>query len=216
MAQEKFYRWQNGKQRALSSREVKQYIMRANNWTATEYQKQYDIFKNKLRAYESYQEAQGAPTERQSVVSVLFKEAKAKKQYGANYTPSRKMQQIRSFSAYSITKGRKQATRADYLAKQNENTRKYLQGRFGLNQSESGFISKNAGAKAIVDAFKEQAERTGEPINYAKMETALADYANKVHATIDEKDAVQDSQAIPFGETAGSGDEVDFDIDSYL
>ena len=51
----------------LTNREVKAYIMKTNNWTASQYQKQYDIFKNKLRAYESYTQAQGAKTKKESV-----------------------------------------------------------------------------------------------------------------------------------------------------
>lgn len=213
MPKETFYRFQNGQKVKLTSHEVKQYIMKANNWTASQYQKQYDIFKNKLRAYESYREVQGAPAERQSVVSVLFKEAKAKRQYGTKYVPSKKMQQIRSFSAYSITKGRLKARQTDYQEIQREKYGNYINARFG---SSKGFLSQNKGAQKIVERFKEEAEKTGEPINYVKMEQALSDYANKVHATIDEKEEVQDNQAIPFGETFGSNDEVDFDIESYL
>lgn len=208
-----FYRWQNGKQKKLTTHEVKQYIMRANNWTADQYQKQYDIFKNKLRAYESFKEAQGATVARQSVVSVLFKEAKAKKQYGSSYKPSRQMQQIRSFSAYSITKGRTKAKQTDYQAQQQAKYDRYVSSRFG---EEDGFIKSNKGAQRIVERFKEEAERTGQPVNYVRMEEALSAYANKVHAKIDENDKVQDRQAVPSGETYGSGDEVDFDIDAYL
>lgn len=213
MPKETFYRWQNGQQRVLTSHEVKQYIMRANNWTASEYQKQYDIFKNKLRAYESFKEAQGVVEQKQSVVSILFKEAKAKRQYGKSYTPSRKMQQIRSFSAYSITKGRAKAKQESYQAQQQAKYGEYINSRFG---SSDGFISQNKGAQRIVEAFKEEAERTGKPINYAKMEEALTDYANKVHAKIDEQDRVRQNESIPSGETYGSGTEVDFDVESYL
>lgn len=208
-----FYRWQNGKKKKLTTHEVKQYIMRANNWTATEYQKQYDIFKNKLRAYESFKEEQGAPVERQSVVSILFKEAKAKRQYGTSYKPSRKMQQIRSFSAYSITKGRAKAKQANYQAQQQAKYGRYVSSRFG---EEDGFIKSNKGAQRIVERFKEEAQRTGQPVNYVRMEEALIAYANKVHAKIDDNDKVQNNEAVPSNETYGSGDEVDFDIDAYL
>lgn len=213
MAKETFYRWQNGKQRVLSSREVKQYIMRANNWTADQYQKQYDIFKNKLRAYESFKEEQGAPVDRQSVVSILFKEAKAKKQYGSSYKPSRQMQQIRSFSAYSITKGRAKAKQADYQAQQQAKYARYVSSRFG---EEDGFIKSNKGAQKIVERFKEEAQRTGQPVNYVRMEEALSAYANKVHAKMDENGTVKENEAVPSSETYGSDDQVDFDIDAYL
>ena len=47
-------------------------------------------------------------------------------------------------------------------------------------------------------------------------EKALADYANMLHAKIDEMGRVQEQEAIPFGETFGSGDDIDFDIEDYL
>ena len=210
MAKETFYKYSNGKKVILTSSEVKQYIMRANNWTAEQYRKQYDIFKNKLRAYESYKQAQGATEKPQSVVSVLFKEAKAKRQYGKDYIPSQKMQQIRSFSAYSITKGRQLTTQQNYLTRQRSKYKSYVDTRFG------DFIKKNKGAEQIVQAFEEHAKETGLPINYVEMERALSDYANNVNAKIDEQDKVQDNEAIQYGETYGSDIEIDFDISSYL
>ena len=41
-------------------------------------------------------------------------------------------------------------------------------------------------------------------------------YANQLGAKINEQDEVIENEAIPFGETFGSNDEIDFDIDSYL
>ena len=210
MAKETFYKYSNGKKVALTSSEVKQYIMRANNWTAEQYRKQYDIFKNKLRAYESYKQAQGASEKPQSVVSVLFKEAKAKRQYGAGYKPSQKMQQIRSFSAYSITKGRQLTTSQNYLARESVKYKSYVDARFG------DFMKQNKGAEQIRQAFEDYSKETGTPINYVEMENALSDYADKVHAKVDEQDKIQDNEAIQYGETYGSDIEVDFDISSYL
>lgn len=83
--------------------------MAANDWTEEQYRKQYDIFKNKLRAYESYRRAHGAEVETQSPQEVLYRAAKAKKREGSEYTPSLEMQRIQSFSAVSITKGRRLA-----------------------------------------------------------------------------------------------------------
>lgn len=210
MAKETFYKYSNGKKVTLTSSEVKQYIMRANNWTAEQYRKQYDIFKNKLRAYESYKQAQGASEKPQSVVGVLFKEAKAKRQYGASYKPSQKMQQIRSFSAYSITKGRQLTTQQSYLARESAKYKGYVESRFG------DFMEQNKGAEQIKQAFEAHALETGTPINYVEMENALSDYADKIHAKVDEQDKVQDNEAIQYGETYGSDIEVDFDISDYL
>ena len=218
---EKFYVWRNGKQVTMTNREVKAYIMKANGWTSDQYRKQYDIFKNKLRAYESYKQAQGGQVKQQSVVSVMFKEAKAMRQYGANYTPSRKMEQIKGFSAYSITKGRKLATTDAYQEKQAEKYGQYISGRFGNYDPKDpskndGFIGANKGAQAIVAAFMKKAQESGKPINYAKMEDALSAYADKVHAKVDEQDKVEDGQAIPSGETYGSDIQDDFDVTEYL
>ena len=218
---EKFYVWRNGKQVTMTNREVKAYIMKANGWTSDQYRKQYDIFKNKLRAYESYKQAQGGKVKQQSVVSVLFKEAKAKRQYGADYTPSRKMQQIQGFKAYSITKGRQLATTEVYNVREAKKYGEYISGRFGNYDPNNptkndGFIGSNKGAQAIVDAFIKKAQESGKPVNYAKMEDALSDYANKLHAKINEQDEVVKSEAIPFGETYGSDEQIDFDVEDYL
>lgn len=219
---ETFYVWRNGKQVTMTSREVKAYIMKANGWTSEQYRKQYDIFKNKLRAYESYKQAQGVAEKPQSVVSVLFKEAKAKRQYGPNYTPSQKMQQIRGFKAYSITKGRKMATEERYTARETEKYGSYIKNRFGSYDPKDpakndGFIGANKGAQAIVQRFTQQAQESGKPINYAKMEKALSDYADKVHAKITENEKVEENEAIHYGEASGSPDTyVDFDIEEYI
>lgn len=218
---EKFYVWRNGKQVTMTNREVKAYIMKANGWTSDQYRKQYDLFKNKLRAYESYKQAQGGEVKQQSVVSVLFKEAKAKRQYGADYTPSRKMQQIQSFKAYSITKGRQLATTEAYNVREAKKYGEYISGRFGNYDPKDpskndGFIGANKGAQAIVDAFMKKSQESGKPVNYAKMEDALSDYADRVHAKVNEQDKVEDGQAIPSGETYGSDIQDDFDVSAYL
>ena len=93
----------------ISAAKIKATIMKAHGWTSEQYRKQYDIFKNKLRAYESFRRAHGAKFDIQSPQEVLYKQAKAMNREGPNYTPSREMQRIQSFSAVSITKGRKLA-----------------------------------------------------------------------------------------------------------
>ena len=210
----KIYTWKRNKEgsmekRYLTTREVKAYIMKQNNWTADQYQKQYDIFKNKLRAYESYNQAQGAKVSKESVSEVLYKEARAKQLYGPNYKPSQKMQQIKGFSAYSITKGRQLAKQEGYKKRQSQKYGEYIKGRFG------GFIEQNAGAKAIEDAFIRKAEQDGEPVNYAKMEEALTDYANKLGKPVsDNGETTPDN--LPSGEVYGSDEQIDFDVSDYL
>ena len=109
MAKETFYKYQNGQRVKMTNREVKSYIMKINGWTTEQYNKQYDILRNKVRSYEAYERASGRTTQTQSVQSLLFKEAKAKKRMGAEYTPSIKMQRIKSFTSVSSGKAGQKA-----------------------------------------------------------------------------------------------------------
>ena len=195
------YKMVKGARVEMSSREVKQYIMKQNGWTSQQYDRQYDIFKNKLRAYENYERMHGRTAQRQSPTQLLFKEAKAKASEGADYTPSIKMQRIRSFTSVSSGKAGQRALQG----------RLYQRRRSALYEEATtkqfnGLIENNAKAREI-------AERIKDPV---KREQALADYANKIHAKIDEEGKAQENEAIPFGETFGSGDDIDFDIEDYM
>lgn len=99
----------NADKKKIPSRQMKKLIMSVNDWTEEQYRKQYDLFKNKLRAYENFRRAHGVEVETQSPQELLYKAAKAKKREGADYEPSLAMKRIQSFSAVSITKGRKLA-----------------------------------------------------------------------------------------------------------
>ena len=112
-----------------------------------------------------------------------------------------KMQQIRSFSAYSITKGRQLANTSErYQTQQAKKYADYVQRRFG------GLIDNNPIAQRI-DA------EIDDPV---KKEKALSALADKLKAKTDEQDKVTANEAIPVSsETYGSGDEIDFDIEEY-
>lgn len=183
-------------------REVKAYIMKVNGWTADEYRKKYDIFKNKLKAYESFERSRGVKVEAQSPVELLYKQAKAKQREGSDYKPSQQMQRINEFSAVSITKGRQLAQSNErYQRKVEERYNAFIEKRFG------GLIEKNAQAQEIAEKIKDPVKR----------EKALADFADKLHARMDESKKTADDEAIPSGETAGSPDtQIDFDIEQYL
>lgn len=209
------YKWTtksvNGERRQVrekaTPREVKAYIMKVNGWTADEYRKKYDIFKNKLKAYESFRRSRGISVEPQSVVEILYKQAKAKKREGADYKPSQKMQQIEQFSAVSITKGRQLAQSNErYQRKVEERYEAYIKTRFGDVESGTGLIANNKQAQKI-------AEEITDPV---KREKALADFADKLHEQMKESKKTADDEAIPSGETFGSKDEIDFDIEQYL
>ncbi len=201
MANETFYKYQNGKRVKMTNREVKAYIMKQNGWTSEQYNKQYDIMRNKMRAYEAYERASGRQVKPQSVQSLLFKEAKAKARMGSDYKPSIKMERIRGFTSVSSGKAGQRALQG----------RRYRERRGRLYQDATykqfkGIIESNPKAKEIY-------ERIDDPV---KREQALTDYANAVHARINEQDEVTENEAIPFGETYGSDDPVDFDIEEYL
>lgn len=195
------YKMVKGQRVEMSSREVKAYIMKQNGWTSRQYDKQYDIFKNKLRAYENYERAHGVTSPRQSPTQLLYKEAKAKAREGADYTPSIKIRRIRSFTSVSSGKAGQKA-----LQGQRYQARRAQLYEEATSKQFKGLIDNNPKAKEI-------AERIKDPV---KREQALRDYANKIHAKIDEEGKAQENEAIPFGETIGSDDPVDFDIEDYL
>ena len=191
---------EKGETKKLSPKAVRAKIMEVNNWSVEEYRKNYDIFKNKLRNYEAYQEAiTGKPVQRQSVAELLYRQAKSKERYGKYYEESMKMKQIKSFSAVSMSQSRKQVQRASYREKITGRYTNYV-----VNERFEGFIKKNEGAQKIVDAFT----KNGKIENPVGLEQALSDYADKV----DEMNGTTEIN----GETYGSDSVIDFDTSSYL
>lgn len=201
MAKETYYKYQNGQRVKMTNREVKTYIMKVNGWTTEQYNKQYDIMRNKLRAYEAYERQSGRQVTSQSVQSLLFKEAKAKKRMGTDYTPSIKMQRIRSFTSVSSGKAGQRALQGTRYRQRRAKT--YEDATY---KQFKGLINNNKQARYIYESISDPVKR----------EQAMADYANKLGAKINEQDEVNENEAIPFGETYGSNDEIDFDIEDYL
>lgn len=196
----KIYKIVDGEQVALKASEVKNFIMKINNWNADQYQKEYDIFKNKLRTLENFE---GAPkAERESPVELLYKQAKAKQRYGSDYQPSIKLQRILSTSAYSSSPKRQRQ-----LLK-NQSYIEKLQKRYreSTNKAFKGLLDKNPVAKEIDEKIKDPVQR----------EKALIVLADNLHARIDEQGVIQDLGGIPFGESVGSSDGIDFDLTPYL
>jgi hypothetical protein len=195
----------------VSAKEVKAFIMSAHGWTSEEYTKKRDIFKNRLRAFESFQRAQGKEVKSQNVVELLYKQAKAMKYYGKEYQPSEQIKRIESFSAVSITKGRQQAKRMGKAFNAINNKQlKFVNERF------KSLISNNEGAQRIIEAFNDKAKADGKPVNATKLEEALSDYADSIHAKIDEEAEQQSDETIPTGESYGSDTDIDFDVSAYL
>ena len=187
----------NGSGKKVTASQMKRVIMSANDWTEAQYRKQYDLFKNKLRAYESFKRAHGADVAPQSPQEVLYRAAKAKKREGAEYKPSIEMRRIQSFSAVSITKGRKlaQDTESQY------SKRRSAAYAASINAAFEGFIREVPKAREIVETIED-------PI---KREEALKALAKHIHAK------QRPSGEVISGETYGSdaaGD--DFDYDRWL
>lgn len=196
----KIYKIVDGEQVALKASEVKNFIMKVNNWNSEQYQKEYDIFKNKLRTLENFE---GVPkAERESPVELLYKQAKAKKRYGADYQPSIKLQRIISTSAYSSSPKRQR----QLLKNQSYVERLQKRYRESTNKAFKGLLEKNPVAKEIDEKIKDPVQR----------EKALIDLADKIHARIDEQGVITDLGGIPFGESVGSSDGIDFDLTTYL
>ena len=196
-----FYKTVKGQRVAMTNKEVKSYIMKVNGWTTDQYNKQYDILRNKLRAYESYEKASGRKVSTQSTRDLLFKEAKTKQRMGANYTPSIKMQRIKQFTSVSSGKAGQRALQGKVYMERR--TRTYNDATY---KQFKGLINNNAQARTIYQSIKDPVKR----------EQALADFANKLHVKINEAEEVEEASAIPFGETIGSDESIDFDISLYM
>lgn len=197
---ETFYKYVGGNRVKMTNREVKAYIMKENRWTSEQYNKQYDILRNKLRSYEAYEKASGRAVKEQSVQSLLFKEAKARQRMGRDYSPSIKMQRIRSFTSVSSGRaGQRALTGRLYMERRATTYEDATYKQF------KGLVENNKQAELIYNSIKDPVKR----------EKALTDFANKMHAKINEQDEVIESEAIPFGETYGSDEAIDFDIDAY-
>lgn len=177
----------------VSARQKKAVIMAANDWTEDQYRKQYDLFKNKLRAYESYKAAHlGEEIETQSPQELLYKAAKAKQKYGEEYEPSLQMKRIQAFSAVSITQGRK-------LAKDLESEYSRRRGETFAKTTQEAFkeMINNVSMAAEIDDMIE------DPVKKEEALKALAEHIKAKQAPSGEVFA---------GETYGS-DEAGYDFD---
>lgn len=204
--------YRNGKK--LTARQLRSVIMQANNWTEEQYRKQYDIFKNKLRFYESVQASrgvkdylEGGSRSKQSPQELLYKIARAKLRFGEDYEPSQEIKQIESVTAHSITKGARIAKAASSKAYKSA-VSKIVNIRF------SGFTEFYTKAQEIL-------ERISDPV---KQEAALVAFAEYLHATYPrsgkDKGAPKKGEGgIAYGETFGSDDKDlggEFDIEEWL
>ena len=160
----------------LTSREMKSTIAKAYGISLADVDKKYYLFRNKLRAYESFKIARGYEVERQSPINVMYKQARDMIKHGSDYKPSREFQAINQFSAVSITKGEQlaKATGSRYYKKHQT-----ALGNLALKYYEK-FITAHTPAQELKQAYKEG------KITGVNLQEALAQMSKDVKASIKE------------------------------
>ena len=193
------YQTRNGVRVALTTREIKSYIMKERGWTSEPYNKEHDKLRNRLRAYEAFQRQSGVEVETQSPASLLYFESRARRREGEEYQPTLELQRVKSFPSVSSGKALKRTLerRSETFARRYRET---------TDRAFAGLIAANPTVAEI-------AERVSDPV---KREQALKALAKKLHAKQDAAGRVQASSAIPFGQAVGSDEAIEFDIEEYL
>ena len=136
---------------SISSREMKSTIAKAYGITLEEVDKKYYLFRNRLRAYESFKRESGVEVTPQSPLNLMYKQAKAMLRHGADYKPSNEFEAINTFSAVSISKGEQlaKATNSRYYKKHQSQI-----GSLALAHFEK-FIGAHTSAKELKKAYIE-------------------------------------------------------------
>lgn len=198
-------RIKNGVEVKITRAEMRNTIMRANDWTEDQYRKQYDLFKNKLRFYEELQRSRGLKVEVQSPQELLYKIARAKLRFGASYEQTQEVRAIMETSAVSISKGKKIAKTPSSVAYRRAVSRV-------VSRRFQGFIDHYPMAKEI------SLRLAHDPV---AMERALTDYAALLHERDPRSGKHKDRGGAVFSgeETYGSSDDSvagDFNIEDYI
>ena len=196
------YKYEQGRKVELSASQVKTEIMRIHGWDTKEYQREYDILRNKLRAYEAFQRSAGVQVTPQSPQQFLYSEAKAQERYGANYRPSARTALVRATTSVSSGKALSKAVTSTISRKAQQNkVSGSIQHYFGA------FIEQVPQAREIMEKIKD-------PI---KQEAALKALAAKLHAREDaQRRTIAQNADMPFGQVSGSSDTIEFDLSPWL
>ena len=135
----------------ITSREMKSTIAKAYGISLEAVDKKYYLFRNRLRAYESFKRESGAEVTPQSPLNLMYKQAKAMLRHGADYKPSNEFEAINTFSAVSISKGEQlaKATGSRYYKKHQAEI-----GRLALAHFDK-FIQAHANAQDLVKSYRE-------------------------------------------------------------
>ena len=178
---------------SISSKEMKSTIAKAYGISLEAVEKKYYLFRNRLRAYESFKRESGVEVTPQSPLNLMYKQAKAMLRHGADYKPSNEFEAINSFSAVSISKGEQlaKATNSRYYKKHQTAI-----GNLALNNFEK-FISAHTSAKELAKAYKEG------KITGVQLHSSLSQMAKDVKAK--QKDLRQKGGGFS-GSTIGSDD----------
>ena len=91
----------------MSAKEIKSYVMKANDWTTAQYNKEYDKLRNRVRAYEK---ATGRE-EKIKVNELLYTTTRAQQRYGREYKESRLVRDI--MQTPSVSSGKSLSKRAE-------------------------------------------------------------------------------------------------------
>lgn len=163
----------------ISSREMKSTIAKAYGISLESVDKKYYLFRNRLRAYESFKRESGVEVTPQSPLNVMYKQAKAMLRHGADYKPSNEFEAINTFSAVSISKGERlaKATGSRYYKKHQAEL-----GNLALKNFEK-FISAHTSAKDLVKAYKDG------KITGVQLQASLSQMAKDVKAIQKQKRA---------------------------
>ena len=192
-------RTRNGKTAKVTSDEMKRTIAKALGIKREDVDKKYYIFRNKLRAYESFKKASGADVKPQSPLNLMYAQAKSMLRYGTSYKPSQQMKDIQSFSAVSITKGRELASaKGTYFHKHDREIGERAISNFAkFIDAHSKYLS------GYVDKF-----RSGE-MNSTDLINTLSAYADLAKEAMKDMGDEAEEGDVPLGETYGSSD-IDF------
>lgn len=157
---------------SISSKEMKSTIAKAYGISLEAVDKKYYLFRNRLRAYESFKRASGVDVTPQSPLNLMYKQAKSMLRHGADYKPSKEFEAINTFSAVSITKGEQlaKATNSRYYQKHQTAI-----GNLALKNFEK-FISAHTSAKELKKAYIEG------KITGVQLQATLTQMSNDVKA----------------------------------
>lgn len=205
MAKSGIFRTVKGETVELSASQVKAEVMQIRGWTARQYEKEYDKIRNRIRAYEGFEQLKGEKVTPESPAAFLYKESRAMKRHGADYTPSPRTAAIRQTTSISSGKALETILKGKTKAAKKARGAFYRRAAQGVERF-AGLIAKNPTAARMAQEIKDP----------AKLLSALKAFANEMHIKIDASGRAQDSAAIPFGMSFGSTDELAFDYSAWL